>query len=282
MVVLLSVLLVLSAAAIAALALRLRRARRDTLRLRGRVRSLEKDAARADVAKRRFLTSVTHELRTPLTAILGYQELIADGLYGEIDDRFRRPIERIGNAAEHLLQLIDGVLELARLDTGTVELELGPVDTGELISRTAEDARRAAEERGVALTTRIPGRLPRVTTDAERLRRALGLAMLAAVRASPDRTLDVSARHEGDTITVHVTGTGLAMDEYSPERVFGGFDGAPEGEETVSRTGLRLSIARRLARALGGDVSLEPDGAGTTLHFHITDAPALVKASTGR
>ncbi|MFW6202386.1 MAG: sensor histidine kinase, partial [Gemmatimonadota bacterium] len=185
--------------------------------------------------------------------------------------------------ADHLLQLVDGVLELARLDAGDIELDLARARPEELIRLAVDDAAPVAEESGGSIDVRIPARLPALTTDPARLERALRLALLAAVRASPGASIAVVARTDHDAVVFEIRGTRLALDAHSPERVFGDFDDAPAGEEPLGRTGLRLSIALRLARRLGGDLRIRPaDDSSSTVTMRLTDAPLLVEASSGQ
>lgn len=282
MMLVISIALGLVTVAVIALSIRLRRTRRSARTLRERVRSLEAEQAHNQQAKDRFLASITHELRTPLTAIMGYQELLADGLYGDIDKRLRRPIRQIGNAAGNLLQLIDGILELTRLDADRLELTIGSAPVHQILARVAKANTAAAAAEGVTIELMDPPAAPpHLTTDTVRLENALGLALLAAVRtAEPPCVRLGSTTTRGGEVEIRIYGGRLALDAHSPERTVGGFEDAPDGAEPVGRTGLRLSIARRLARRLGGELTVEsdPDG-GTVILVRISDAPVLVGAS---
>lgn len=202
MAILLGLLALLLAAIVTALGLRLWNTSRVAERLRLRISELEREVQRTEATTNRLLTSITHELRTPLTAILGYQELLADGLYGDMDARCHEAVGRIGEAGAQLLRLVDGVLELARLDAGRLELALAPVALDELLTRVADAARTHARDRGVSLETDIPRGLPTITSDPDRLARALDLSITEAIRASTGGTLRISARLEADRKSV--------------------------------------------------------------------------------
>ncbi|MFW6201695.1 MAG: sensor histidine kinase [Gemmatimonadota bacterium] len=175
------------------------------------------------------------------------------------------------------------MLELARLDSGDLELDLARARPEELIRRAVDDARAAAEESGGSIDVHIPDRLPALTTDPARLERALRHALLAAIRASPGTPIGVVARADHDAALFEIRGTRLALDAHSPERVFGDFEDAPAGEEPLGRTGLRLSIALRLARRLGGDLRIRrADDSSSTVTIRVADAPLLVEASSGQ
>jgi signal transduction histidine kinase len=252
-----SVLLVLAGAAAAGLPL-------GALLLRQRARLRQVDARMADVAEahdRRararlsFIGSMAHELRTPLAAIMGYQELLAEGIYGRFDERVTEAITRIGRAAEQLGHLIDGTLELA-VESGPTELEPETVATAALVRDTVDEFTLLATESGLGFTSDVPDTLPVLTTDARRLQRALYLMLYAAVRATSDGTLRVEAdgRHG---LRVVVAGAAMPA-EALPVNTPGG--GTLHGHDGV--LSLRLATARATARLLGGELAVEPDGEG--------------------
>lgn len=280
MAILLGVLAFLLAATATALGVRLRTTSRGVARLRQRIATLEQEVERTEATTSRLLASITHELRTPLTAILGYQELLADGLYGDMDARCHDAVARIGDAGAQLLRLVDGVLELARLDAGRLELALAPVSLDELLTRAADAARSDARDRGVTLETDIPAGLPTIISDPDRLARALELSITEAIRASAGTALRISARLEAEAaVTIEIAGTGLAADAYAPDRILGELHGPGDEGTPDNRAAFRLSVAHRLACLLGGDLALEPAAGRTTLRLHITEAPQPRRAA---
>lgn len=140
-----------------------------------------------------FVDAMGHELRTPLTAIIGFQELLEDGIYGEIGEGGLGAIRRIGSSAQELLALLNGMVDLARPAEAPPELDLGDVSVNSVFAEAAHIGRRLAPERDVAWSDEDTGDLGFIRTDARRLQRALFLLVLAAVRATPGGSLHLSA-----------------------------------------------------------------------------------------
>lgn len=212
-----------------------------------RTRRLARERDRTRALTHRYADAATHELHTPLTAILGYQELLADGVYGPLEPPAADAVDRIGRAARQLIYLVDGLVDTVILDAGPVELQRRPVPLADVFSDTLDDARALATERGGSVEGEIPDGLPVVDTDPDRLRRALGLAVMAAVRASGRRDLHVRFHAADGAAEMAVAGTGVPPDVLHR---------GPGGNE--DHLSLRLVVAARLARALGGDVVVEP------------------------
>jgi signal transduction histidine kinase len=229
-------------------------------RLRGmdeRARALAEDHERRAQARLAFLGSMAHELRTPLTAILGYQELLADGIYGEFDDRTTEAIRRIGRATGQLGHLIDGMVELA------AEGLARELDLEQLVPQTAlrpylDDAAVTARDAGLEFRVEIEEVLPTLVTDARRLERVLFLSLYASIRATSSGALTVrmhprAAANGRPGLEVAIHGTALPPSAL-PDREPGAH---AHGQGHAGPASLRLTIARETARYLGGDVVLE-------------------------
>jgi signal transduction histidine kinase len=187
-----------------------------------------------------------HELRTPLSAVVGYHELLLDGLLGPLPARAHDAVLRIGTSGAQLRHLIDGLSDL--MADGRAALDLQLVNGVELAETAAESARALAGGRDVHLQVTIGDGLPVFVTDGTRLVAALDLAIGAAVRASPGATLALSFQGDGDGLCVRVEGTLL-----DPAR-----EGPENGEGHISTgAGLRLLMARRTLVLLGGELRLE-------------------------
>lgn len=242
------VLLLLAAAAVVGLLmlrLRARRRRSDVERELGEARAALESARDNSEG---FLDLATHELRSPLSAILGYQELLADGAYGDLDGPMAEAVERIGRSSRHLLHLIDGLVELSRIRSGTLRPDVDTVNLGVLFSSVADAFRAAARERGLEPHVEMPPVLPSIRSDQTRLLRAFDLLITSAVKypAGRDMTLQISAAADG--ITTRIEGT-----ELTP--------GKP-AEELATRLGIRLAVVDGMARVLGGALVLEESETG--------------------
>lgn len=213
-----------------------------------------------------FLDLATHELRSPLSAILGYQELLADGAYGELDEPMAEAIERIGRSARHLLHLIDGLVELSRIRSGTLRPDVETVNLGVLLSSVADAFRTAARDRGLEPHVEMPPALPSIRSDQTRLLRAFDLLITSAVKYPAGRDIAFRVSVAGDRITTRIDGT-----ELTP--------GHP-AEDLAVRLGIRLAVVDGMARVLGGALVLEEgdNGVVRALSLRVRDlesGPAL-------
>ncbi len=209
---------------------------------------------------------IAHELRTPLGAIVGYAELLSDGLLGPLPDRAGDAVRRIGIAGGQLRHLVDGLSDVMLGDTDAT-LEIQEVNTAETADAAAASARALAAGRSVDLEVVTPPDLPVLRTDPARLAGALDLAIGAAVRASPGTRLRLAFSGDAGALQARVEGTALdpAQDtpHFSPAR-------AP-----ASGPALRLAMAARSLQLLGGELKLEA-GPPTTLVVAVASLPLPV------
>jgi signal transduction histidine kinase/PAS domain-containing protein len=229
--------------------------------------SARRSAEAASRAKSEFLAVMSHELRTPLNAIGGYAELMEMGLRGTVTGEQRSDLERIQRAQRHLLGLINGVLNYAKVDAGAVHYDIGDVDVDEVLA-TCEALVTPQTGAKRLVLRRIPTE-PRVTVRADREKMqqvVLNLLSNAVKFTDPGGriSLDCVARPESVAVRVIDTGRGIAADHL--ERVFQPF---VQVDATLTRTqegtGLGLAISRDLARGMGGDLTVESTlGAGST------------------
>jgi signal transduction histidine kinase len=239
--------------------------------------------AEANAAKSRFLANVSHELRTPINAIVGYNSLALDGVYGELPEPTRKAHERIRAAAEHLLKLVDDVLDLSKIEVGRLALDLEPVDLRALLDGIITVVQPIAESKGVKISYSMEPDLPRITSDASRLRQILLNLTANSIKFSDGGVVTLSAkrslRNRDSEICILVSDNGIGIAESDQERIFEEFEQVrPSGRgDSIQRgTGLGLAISRKLARMLGGDLRVESQlgrGATFTVVLPVT-APA--------
>lgn len=252
------------------------RDRRRRRRLDRELDECRRRLAAARDARDTFFDLTTHELRSPLSAILGYQELLREGAVGALPEKAREPIARIGRSARHLLDLIDGIIELSRIRTGAVQLDLETVDMRTVCASVAEAFTTRAAERGLTPHVEIPEQLPTVRTDPGRLLRALDLAVISGVRhPAGDRIrLEVVARERDVSLTIAPVDIALDPLADPADEDFDHGPGAPPGDP-VRRLGVRLAVVGRVAELLGGGLDL-PTRAGRVraVIVRIGDLPA--------
>ena len=260
---------------------------------------LYSDVKRANQAKSEFLANVSHELRTPLNAIVGFVELLREGFYGELSQRQVQPVDRIAASATHLRHLVDQVLDIAKIAAGRLEVHSETMLLRPFVLNVASELESLLSERRRAFSISIASSLPRVRTDPTHLRQILINLIGNAVKYSNDGAIGIRARllsdagailpastgeipgeialrnapGEGSWIALQVTDTGIGIAAADLERIFDEFEqvnAGPRGDSMNRGTGLGLPISRRLARLLGGDISVESSlGSGSTFTIWI-------------
>jgi signal transduction histidine kinase len=234
---------------------------RDLLDANMRLEEHAQQIAEANRAKSRFLANVSHELRTPLNAIVGYNALALDGMYGDVPQPLRGSHERIRAAADHLLGLVNDVLDLSKIEVGRMEIDVQQVQLDTVLDGVATVVEPAAEAKNLRVDVVIARDLPTVYTDARHLRQILLNLVANAIKFTERGAVTLVARRAdtGDTIEIAVEDTGIGISESDLARIFDEFEQvrpSGRGDSMQRGTGLGLAIARKLARLLGGDVTV--------------------------
>lgn len=245
---------------------------------------------RATRMKDEFLANMSHELRTPLNAILGTTESLQDGIFGDISGTQANALATVEQSSTHLLSLINEVLDLARIESGQVELERSATDLGPLCESTLAFVRQHAEKKGIALAFEPRGALPPVFADSRRVRQVLINLLNNAVKFTPEgggRVTLIAEFVEGaeatlgrsspDMVRVTVCDTGIGIAEENLPRLFKPF---VQVDSALNRqyegTGLGLALVLRIVEQHGGSVGVESSpGKGSRFSFTIPchDAP---------
>lgn len=274
---------------------------------------LYSDVKRANQAKSEFLANVSHELRTPLNAIVGFVELLRDGFYGDLSPRQVPPVDRIAASATHLRHLVDQVLDIAKIAAGRLEVHPETIVLRPFVLNVASELESLVSEKGLAFSITVGASLPRVRTDPTHLRQILINLIGNAVKYTPAGTVSVRARllggppdsnihmtptrssiiglddasarnllarapRSGTWVVLQVVDSGVGIAPADLDRIFDEFEqvnAGPRGDSMSRGTGLGLAISRRLARLLGGDVSVESElGRGSTFTVWLPVNPA--------
>ena len=289
------------------------RERRQALRVAERSAELERlssELLRANRMKSEFLANVSHELRTPLNAIVGFVDLLRDGVYGDLSARQTPPVERIAASATHLRHLVDQVLDIAKIAAGRLEVHAETIVLRPFVLNVVSELEPLITERGLNLSIAIGASLPRVRTDPTHLRQILVNLIGNAIKYTPAGGIAVRARLAGTPIgggtrptptedpallsrspdrrktwiALQVIDTGIGISPSDQERIFDEFEQVNAGPRTDSMergTGLGLAISRRLARLLGGEISVDSQpGKGSTFTVWLPVSPADIQVES--
>ena len=237
----------------------------------------QREIQRATDSRERLMRGLGHDLKNPLNAIDGHAQLLEDGIKGELSATQRDSVVRIRRAVRSLLTLVDDLVELSRAESGQLRLSIQPVDLKQLVCDTAAEHRAAAEARGHHLSVEIAEHVDIVNTDPHRVGQVLGNLLSNAIKYTPPggriilsahrRSAHVPGNEEPGWVAVDVIDTGAGIPPYRMEEIFGEFTRL-ETSIPQPGAGLGLAIARRVARLLGGDVTVvngEKQGAVFTL-----------------
>jgi len=232
-------------------------------------------AQAADRAKSEFLANMSHELRTPLNAIIGFSEVIKDPSFGPIEpSRYRDYAVEIHKSGQRLLDIIDNVLDLVRIEAGSVQPVLSEVDPARLIDAAVTRIRGLAEAAEVNLTLRLAQDLPGISTDPRRLNQVLNGILSNAIKFTPQGgRVSVRARwnEAADRVEISIADTGIGIaptDLPVTLAPFGRVDGAAHSE--YPGTGLGLPLAERFTEFLGGEIEIQSRlGQGTEITLRL-------------
>ena len=238
--------------------------------LRDLLAQYEEARAEADTANRakgEFLSVMSHELRTPLNAIGGYTELIEMGIRGPVTPEQRTDLERIRISQKHLLGLVNEVLNYTKLETGTVEYDIGDVPVRDAFSSAEALVMPQARAKGLELVLGETEHSLAVRADADKLRQILVNLLTNAVKfTEPDGRIYVDCERDGECICFRVRDTGIGIPQDKLAAVFEPFvQVRSDLTRTQEGTGLGLAISRQLARGMGGNLVVESaPGVGST------------------
>ena len=213
---------------------------------------------REAAARRELFAVLAHELRSPIGAILGFEELLSEGILGELPPGTADALARIRGSARQLLDLVAGLNDLASDAVPSASLE--PVDTGDILAAVLHALEAEASGRGGGVVRQGDDVLPFLVTDPERVRRALQLTFMAAIKTTAGGTLTVHAGTVDGGLHIRIEGSRLDPHGDDPEQSLQAEDGA-----RLSGSGLRIGMARTALASLGGSLELQPGNPGTRI-----------------
>lgn len=226
-------------------------------------------AERSDQVKSAFLASVSHELRTPLNAIINFSKFVVKGVMGPVTDQQTEALNKVVQSGKHLLNLINDVLDISKIESGSLSLFVEQnVDMSEILRQTYALSEALLEGKPVKMELNIDGDLPNVSADRQRLRQIMTNLLSNACKFTETGSIKVNAKVHDEKIevTVEDTGPGIAAEDF--HLVFESFKQTSTGLRQGKGTGLGMPISKSLAEAMGGKLWFESEvNKGTTFFF---------------
>ncbi|HEY8757139.1 MAG TPA: ATP-binding protein, partial [Candidatus Limnocylindria bacterium] len=251
----------------------------------GELRDNNFQLERANRLKSEFLANVSHELRTPMNAIIGYSKLMLDGLDGELNAQQEADLQRVTTAADNLLGLINGLLDLSKIEAGRMEINVEDVDVLPIVEDVVALVRPQSDSKDLIVKADIPIDLPTILADRARFRQVLVNLMSNAVKFTDKGAVTVSATSGEGWVTVSVADTGIGISSEAQAYIFDEFRQADASTtRRYGGTGLGLAISKRLVALHGGRIWVEsgPQGGATfsfTMPVHVRAAVAAAGAA---
>ncbi|MBL8675291.1 MAG: GAF domain-containing protein, partial [Rhodospirillales bacterium] len=252
----------------------------ENVRLLTEIRDKSLQLEIASRHKSQFLANMSHELRTPLNAVLGYAELIVDGIYGDVPDKAREVLERIQTNGRHLLALINDVLDLSKIEAGQLNLTLEPYAVGSVVATVAAATGSLASAKGLALRTEVADGLPNGRGDERRIAQVLLNLAGNAIKFTDSGEVAIRAAARDGMFEISVSDTGPGIAPEDQQRIFEEFQQVDNSStRKKGGTGLGLAISRRIVQMHGGRLAVESvPGQGST--FRVT-LPINVESQVG-
>lgn len=222
-------------------------------------------AEAATRAKSEFLANMSHELRTPMNAIIGFTKLVMRRSQAVLPPRQYENLDKILISAEHLLTLINDILDLAKIEAGRMEVRPVSFALEALVDTCLHTVEPLVKTERVRLVKQCEPALPPLSTDQDKVKQILMNLLSNAVKFTTAGSITITARHQDGQVTVAVADTGTGIPTTALEHIFEEFRQVDSGIHTYGGTGLGLSISRRLATLLGGDITVQSTvGVGST------------------
>jgi signal transduction histidine kinase len=236
-------------------------------------REIEEKSRQLEAANRHksdFLARVSHDLRTPLNAIMGFTRIVLRRMEGQMPDLQKENLQKVVISSEHLLNLINGLLDLAKIDAGKMEVIAVSFRVEEVINMAAATVEPLLKDGRVRIVREVPPDLPTVKTDRDKLKQILLNLLSNAAKFTEQGEIRVSASRENGTLKLAVSDTGIGMKKEALDHIFEEFQQAEK--TTASKyggTGLGLAIVKKLISLMGGDIGVESE-VGKGSKFTIT------------
>lgn len=228
-------------------------------------------AVQANRLKTEFINNMSHELRTPLNAVINFTRLVMDGHAGAVTEQQRNYLNYVHEGGQHLLGLINDILDLAKIEAGKMELRREPTPLVPLLKGVMSTLIGLTKDKGLALHREFEDNLPTLNIDGRRIRQVLLNLISNAAKFTAQGSITLRAVQQGDQVIISVRDTGVGIKPEDLPKVFEEFEQIDNAlQETASGTGLGMPISRRLVQLHGGEMWIESQlGVGTTVSFSL-------------
>ena len=218
---------------------------------------------------------MSHELRTPLNAIIGFSEVLAEKMFGDVNDKQAEYLQDILESGRHLLSLINDILDLSKIEAGRMELEPAAFDLPSAIENALILVRERASRRGIRLGSTMDTRLGMIGGDERKVKQVLLNILSNALKFTPEGgRIDIDARLHADRAEVSVTDTGVGIAPGDQEAVFEEFRQVGTADKKVEGTGLGLALSRKFIELHGGRIWVQSElNRGSTFTFTLPVRP---------
>jgi signal transduction histidine kinase len=244
-------------------------------RMNDELRRLYRELETTSQHKSDFLANMSHELRTPLNAIIGFSQVLREGMFGEVNAKQREYLDDILSSGNHLLSLINDVLDLSKVEAGQVELQVAPFSLQDALERGVSMVREQATTEGVQVTLHQNGGLDVVTGDERRIRQVIFNLLSNAVKFTPNGgQVDITATRADGEVKVCVADSGPGIAAEDLDRIFDEFQQTEAGARQREGTGLGLALSKRFVEMHGGRIWCESEvGKGSRFEFTLPLGP---------
>ncbi len=248
-----------------------RRVSERTAELASALHELEAKTRELEVASRHkseFLANMSHELRTPLNSVIGFSDVLLQQMFGQLNEKQTEYVRDVRASGQHLLSLINDILDLSKVEAGHMELELSEFWLPEVLENTLSMFRETATRRGISLRIDVSTELGVIRADLRRVRQILFNLLSNAIKFTEAGAVELQATRDGEVARIAISDTGIGISPSDQVRVFEAFQQSSSSRRLPEGTGLGLSLVRRLVELHGGTITVASDlGRGSTFTF---------------
>ena len=239
-----------------------------------RLQGQYEEVAEASRIKSQFFANMSHELRSPMNSVIGYTELLLDGIDGPVNEEQKGSLQRILASSRYLLKLINDVLDLSKIEAGRMEVQAKPFDVGSLVQESLDTVTPLAYRKRIELRTDVPADISAFTADAEKVKQVLINLLSNAVKFTDEGEVVCRVRRDGRGLHFEIRDTGIGISPEDQSRIFQKFFQVETSHVREHKgTGLGLALSRMLVEILGGHLEFQSQlGRGSVFSFTVPDA----------